>query len=641
VNRFCGLQKRLPAAIVCLGLVLLAAAVYSRGLTHDFVNYDDPFFVTDNPDVKAGLTWKGAAWSFSSTLAFWNPLARLSHMLDCELFGLNPAGHHLSNMILHTLNAVLLFLVLWRMTGALWRSALVAALFAVHPQNVESVAWVSERKGLLCALFWFLGLGAYVRYAARPGWGRYAAVLVCFALSLMAKPMAVTFPAALLLLDFWPLARYRTALMMPEARPQKPRKRFPGLFQRSGPWIRLTLEKAPLFALSAGASILAVFAEEAVGALTPMDAYPLISRITNALVSYAAYLGQAIVPVGLAPFYPFPPTVSLLKAAGAALLLGLISAGTWRFRRGKPYLLKGWLWFLITLLPVIGLIKIGGFSRADRYAYLPMIGLWVAGVWLAAERIKRSPWQRVSSVCLSCVVILGLGMLSFHQVGYWKDSETLFGHALRVTQNNYLAHNNLGLALDDRGRHLEAVHHFREVLAISPDLHIARRNLGASLAKLGRFQGAEAQFRRVLQHPEYRRNDAETWSNLGLVLALSGKPEQGAVCLRRALAIRPYYAPGHYNLGLVRSRQGRLCDAVREYRLALRAQPEYARAHNNLGATLLRLGRLAEAEHHLRECLKLDPACAEARKNLLRLYKIRRARPQAPENSPLPGEALR
>ena len=455
--------------VLCLALVILAAVVYGRVCLFDFVNYDDDLFVTGNAHVQGGFTWQGIRWAFSSTLAFWNPLTRLSHMLDCELFGLNPAGHHLSNLILHMFNTILLFLVLRRMTGAFWRSALVAALFAVHPLNVETVAWVAERKGLLCTSFWLLGLGAYSRYTARPGKGLYAAVLLFFVLALMAKPMAVTFPLTLLIVDFWPLRRL--ALTSEGL----VRVHDPGTSRVAIP--RLLLEKGPFLAISAGASLLAIHAEKVIGALSAATALPPGQRVGNALVAYFAYLEKAVVPVRLAVFYPFPDHLPEWRVVAAALLLVIVSAALWRFRTEGPYLFAGWLWLLITLLPVIGLIKVGAFSMADRYAYVPLIGVLAAGVWWGADLATG----RRSGRFIGCMTAAGLiGLLAVtarEQARHWEDSETLFSHAVRVTGGNALAHNNLGVVLLRLGRVDEARRHFQVCIDLDAGCLEARRNL--------------------------------------------------------------------------------------------------------------------------------------------------------------------
>ncbi len=443
--------RRLPLALGA-ALALLTLAAWLPALRNGFVNLDDPYYVTAQPHVLPGITRAGLAWAWTAKVASnWHPLTMLSHMLDCQLFGLDPAGHHATSLLLHLANVLLLFAVLWRMTGAAGRSAAVAALFAVHPTHVESVAWVAERKDVLSALFWLLAMGAWERYARAPSIGRYLLVALLMALGLMAKPMVVTLPFALLLLDVWPLGRLQLG------------------------WKRLTIEKIPLLALSAASSLITLRYQQT--SLAPLGVVPWSLRAANALVSYAAYLGKLFLPRHLAVFYPIPLAIPAWKVAGAALLLTALTAlAVWRARR-EPWLLVGWLWFLGTLVPVIGLVQVGRQAMADRYTYIPSIGLFLAVVWSLAELGKA---HRAALAATAGIVILALAAITWTQIGYWSDSATLFRHALAATgDDNYLAHIGLGKALMGEKDWDGAAAQFRAVLARYPNLTEARAGLEA------------------------------------------------------------------------------------------------------------------------------------------------------------------
>jgi hypothetical protein len=441
--------RRLSLALGA-ALALLTLAAWLPALRNGFVNLDDPYYVTANPRVLQGITRAGIAWALTAKVASnWHPLTLFSHMLDGQLYGLKPAGHHATSLLLHLANVLLLFEVLRRMTGAAGRSAAVAALFAVHPTRVESVAWIAERKDVLSALFWILAMGAWARYARRPSIGRYGLVAFLMILGLMAKPMVVTLPFALLLLDVWPLDRLPLG------------------------WRRLGVEKLPLLALSAASSLITLRYQEM--SLAPLEVVPWSLRAANALVAYAAYLGKLFWPTRLAIFYPIPPVIPAWKIAGAALLLIAITAlAVWRARR-EPWLLTGWLWFLGTLVPVIGLVQVGRQAMADRYTYIPSIGLFLALVWTLAELARA---HRAALAATAGIVILALAVATRVQVGYWADSATLFRHALTATDDgNYLAHIGLGKALMGEKDCAGAAEQFRAVLARYPHMSEAHAGL--------------------------------------------------------------------------------------------------------------------------------------------------------------------
>jgi len=479
---------------VLLAIVVATLLVYWQCAGHDFIILDDQLYVTMNPYIQQGLTWEGAQWAFSAvstqTSGNWHPVTWLSHMLDIELFGLNPTGHHLVNVALHALNAALLFLVLSSMSGALWRSALVAALFALHPLHVESVAWVAERKDVLSTLFWMLTLMLYLAYLKRPGALRYLAALAAFALGLMAKPMLVTLPLVMLCLDFWPLRRLAASTGMPEAAP--PGEASPGAPAGEKSWPGLVLEKLPFLGLTALFCAVALYAQHQGGHVPDLATLPLQSRLYNAFLAYCGYLANAFWPHALAIHYPLPKLISPLPALGCLLLLaGLTAAAAAKFRR-HPYLIVGWLWFLVTLVPVIGLVQVGRQSMADRYMYIPLIGLSIAVVWGVPALFPALARRRALLATASVAALLAFSALTWQQLGHWRDSQALLQHTIRVTGPNYFAHFLLGNALFQKGRYQEALPHYLETVRVVPDDEPAHYKIGVISMMSGDLQRAIA-----------------------------------------------------------------------------------------------------------------------------------------------------
>jgi tetratricopeptide (TPR) repeat protein len=577
-----------PAVCLCLGFAVWA--VFGQTLHHEFVNYDDDRGVYENPAITRGLSLAGVIWAFTHSLNdTWLPLTALSHMLDCQLYGLHPAGHHLTNVLLHMATVIALFLVLRNLTGATWRSAFVAAVFAIHPLRVESVAWVAERKDVLSGLFFMLTIGAYVHYARRP-WSpvRYGSVLLLYGLGLMCKPMLVTLPLLLLLLDYWPLER------------AEPRRR-----------LGLVLEKLPLLALSAAGCAATVLAQRA--ALQSVQAMDFPARISNALVACAAYLGQMVWPVGMAPFYPYPGRWSVGLVGSSVLLLGVISAGVLAGSRRRPWLLVGWLWYLGMLVPVIGFIQVGGAARADRYTYLPQIGLYLMVAWGAVDLCGVRPWPRVGLGCAAAAILAGLLAGARVQTTFWKDSVALWTRTLVCTSDNYMAHNNLGAALAGQGKLSQAVQQYQQTLALKPDYATAHNNLGLALVAQGNPAEAMEHYQRALQlEPDF----AEAHNNLGSTLAGQGNLAGAIPCYERALQLKPDFAEARYNLGNTLARQGKLPEAVQQFEWALRLKPDYFKARYNLGNALAKQGESAEAIQQFERALQLKPDFAEAHNNL-------------------------
>ena len=647
----------IPAWLMAALLALVTAATYWPGLHDEFVNYDDPAYVTDNPMVRAGLTWEGLGWAFGrvhGAQTYWHPLTWVSHMVDCQLYGLRPEGHHLTSLLLHAANAVLVFLVFRRMTGAFWRCAVLAALFALHPLQVDSVAWVTERKNLLSALFWLLTLWAYVRFAevqspkpqgispkskvqrpksgvkSEPSNGTdhvsrithhpsffYGLALCFMACGLMCKPVLVTLPMVLLLLDYWPLQRFQFSMFVP-LRGFEPEARD----SRLKDFLRLLGEKLPFVALAGASSFITVAAHEDLGMLDSglMPAWD--ARLANAVVSYVRYLGKTFWPSSLAVFYPYPKAWPMWEVVACGLALLAISGLVLCAVRSRAWLLVGWFWFLGVLVPFIGLIQAGAQAMADRFMYVPVLGIFVAVIWGLHGLAKGSRYrQQGLAVAGAASIALCLG-LTRQQLGHWKDSEALFRHALAVTQNNYLAHLNLGSALDGKGQIDEAIREFREALRLKPDYALAHNNLGSALDEKGQTDEAIREFREALRlRPGY----ALAHNNLGNALVRKGQIEEAVRELQAAIRVKPDYAEAHDNLGNALVREGHIDEGIGQYQDALRAKPDYAEAHNNLGGAFVRQGRIDEAIREFQEALRLKPDYALARSNLARSLAMKNA----------------
>src|SRR3972149_1432137 len=566
-----------PYAVLAVsGFPLLAVLiVFGQTLRHDFVNYDDRLYVYENPYVTHGLTTQGIVWAFTSKHASnWHPLTWLSHMLDCQLFGLAPWGPHLVNVLLHAATAILLFLVLRRMTGDLWPSVFVAAVFAVHPLRVESVAWVAERKDVLSGLFFMLTLWAYVGYVRHPfSTARYLRVMLFFALGLMAKPMLVTLPFVLLLLDYWPLGRMTplaaenrnnrwggSCTATPGATVQlSPQRIFSIPPQRIFSFsMRLAMEKVPLLVLAAASCAATLWAQSE--AIAVNEHIPLSLRMGNAVISYVAYLVQLVYPAGLAVLYPFPESdLPMWKVAGALLLLAAICGGVVALWRRCPYLLVGWLWYLGMLLPVIGLVQVGLQAMADRYTYLTQIGLCIAFAWGVAQFTQSWPYRGWVCGIASALVVATLLGCAWQQTSYWRDNQTLWTHTLACTSKNYVAHNNLGLAIADVNRLQEAIEHFQQAIRFNPKYPEAHNNLGFALLLTGQFQTAIKHCEQAVQlKPDF----PEAYNNLGIALLQAGQAEEAMKNFKQALYLKPDYINACNNLALAYANMHRSSEAI-------------------------------------------------------------------------------
>jgi len=546
--------------LIALILALATFAAYWQVQDAEFVNYDDDGHVTANPYVQDGPTWESLKWAFTTTeTGIRHPLTWMAHMLACRFSGLDPRGHHLTSLFLHILNAMLLFFILLRLTGAAWRSAFVAALFALHPLHVESVAWVSELKDVLSTFFFMLTLWAYAGYVESPNLRRYLTVVVVYILGLLSKPMLVTLPFVLLLLDYWPLGRFAPA----KAEAGTPA--WPILW-------KLLREKLVLLLLAAAASVAAYLAQRTAGTVGSVEIFPVGVRVANAAVAYVHYIGEMIYPRNLAVFYPHPgDTLPTWHVVGAVFALVCISGAAVWLGRKRCYLTVGWMWYVVTLLPVIGLVQVGDQAMADRYTYIPLIGVFIVVAWGVPE-LLRGVFRPYVPAVLAGAALAALAVCTWIQVGYWRDSVTLFEHALRVTRANYLAHHNLGTALWAGGDYAEAVAQLSKALKIKPDYASAHFNLGLAFEDQDKPAAAEREY-------------------------------------RRAIKIQPDLAAAHNNLGLLLGHQSRPDEAIREYRAAIRVQPDFGPAHYNLAVALYFKGDFAEAwkEVHLAQKYRVEP----------------------------------
>ncbi len=623
-------------------LGVMAAVVFWPATRNDFVNFDDSDYVQSNLQVQKGLTWENVGWAFCHTVSSnWHPVTMLSHMLDCQIYGINPWGHHLTSVLLHSLNTLLLFLLLRRLTGTIWRSAWVAALFAVHPLHVESVAWVAERKDVLSTCFGFLALLFYTRYAQRERFASpkgksgpserpflrsrdYWIACGCFALGLMSKPMLVTLPCVLCLLDYWPLGRFQAGWSWP-----------------------LLVEKVPFFLLAAASSVVTYLVQWKEGAVQALYSLSFGIRCENAVISYCRYLLKLIWPTDLAVFYPYPGHWPLKWVLPALMLLTGLSVAFWLRRRRNPFLLVGWLWFVGTLVPVIGLVQAGEQSIADRYMYIPSVGIFILigwGMFALSQRWHLAP--AIFALAGSVAVIL-CSVRTRQQIGYWRNSETLFRHALQVTDNNDVAHNNLGTALFAQGQTNAAITQFQEALRINqdyaeahmnlgdllstkgqtapalhelqqavqlkPDFVDAHYNFGSLLLKCGQFDAGVEQLMLALH---FRTNNAESCDALGDLLIKNDQTNAAIAQFREAVRLRPDDAQFHYKLGNLLARDDQPDEAIGQFKAAIRIKPDFADACNNLGSLLLKKGRTDEAINLFQEAIRVRSNYALAHYNL-------------------------
>ncbi len=638
-----------PELLICLLLVAAILVVYWQIRNHEFVSYDDGLYVTENPYVRAGLTPESISWAFTATHSSnWHPVTWLSHMLDIELYGMNSGQHLMTNMLFHIANTLLLFSVLRRMTGgseargqrsedpltsSLTSCGFVAALFALHPLHVESVAWVAERKDVLSTFFMMLTMQSYIRYAKQPGIGTYLPVFLFFALGLMAKPMLVTLPFVMLLLDYWPLHRFYKNSDIHESGDSGINSSIPQFLNLS-----IFYEKIPFFALTAASCVITFLVQKSGGSVGALDILPLDVRIANALVSYICYIGKMIWPLHLAVLYPHPRIIPAWQIAGACLILVSVSLLVVRNMRQRPCLAVGWFWYIGTLVPAIGLVQVGRQAMADRYTYIPLIGLFIMVAWGIPEILSGWRYRNRLLTPFAVVILLALTTISWKQAQYWKNSITLYEHTLCVTTDNDTIHYNMGNALSARGKYDKAIWHYAEALRLFPDAE-KYNNLGLALFRKGNIDEAVKCYAEALKI--YPDSD-EAHNNLGNAFAARGKLDKSVFHYSRALQISPENANVHNNLGLALIQKGDIDGAVTHFQEALRIKSDYKEAYNNLGRTHAIKRKIDEAVQKIQESLKIDPEDIMLSEKLEDIYKSRRELDDAAEQyhkalTPQPG----
>ena len=596
--------------LICLVIALTTFIAFAPLLQNQFVDYDDNAYLIENPHVQSGITLRSVIWAFTTTdMGNWHPLTWLSYMVDWELFGSNARWHHLESLLIHIANAVLLFLVLKKLTGAVWRSAFVAAAFAVHPLHVESVAWAAERKDVLSTLFWFLTMWGYVLYVEKPKAGRYLLVVLSLCLGLMAKPMLVTLPFVLLLLDYWPLQRFQRL-----SKGNDPK--IPQL-QQDNRWktiLYLILEKIPLFLIIILFSLVTFFAQQSKGAVEPFDRLTIESRINNALVSYAAYIIKMFWPARLAVFYPHPRYgLPIWKTVLASLLLASITLWVISRAQRQQWFVVGWLWYVGTLVPVIGLIQVGGQAMADRYTYVPIIGLFIIVAWQIPELITKWCHKKIILKAATVLVVLAMMVCTWRQTGYWRNATTLSLHAIKVTTGNYAAHKLLGSALFEQGDFEEAISHYKESLRLRPNHANTEGDIGLALLKLGRVDEAVVQFRKALM----LKGDMQKWhSGLAIALDKLGRLDEAIEHYRQALKLKSDDPAMHKSLATALCRKGNFEQAIKDYEHWLRLNPNQPDIVKNMGDIYLLAGKTKQAIDCWTKAVELKPDFSEALNNL-------------------------
>jgi Tfp pilus assembly protein PilF len=585
---------------ICLFLVISILCVYWQVRNYSFVNFDDGKYVTGNYHVQAGLTLESILWSLTATQASnWHPLTWLSHMLDCQIYGMNPGHHHMTSVLFHILNALLLFFIFKKMSGSVWKSAFVAAMFALHPLHVESVAWISERKDVLSTIFWMLTLLCYAEYVESSRLDKYLLVILFYILGLMAKPMLVTLPFVLLLLDYWPLKRFHL----------KSSNNKNLTIQRPF-YFGLIWEKIPLFLISAASCVVTYLVQKSGGAVDSLAVIPFHDRITNALVSYVSYIGKMLWPHNLAVLYPYQKSIALWKVAGAGMLLTMISVFVFRMLRSKPYLAVGWLWYLGTLVPVIGIVQVGSQALADRYTYVPLIGIFLMITWGISDWVSKKNYRRIGLLTATAGMLSILMITSWLQVKYWSNSVTLFDHAINVTSDNSTAQLNLGAALTEQGKIEKAVKHYKAALKIKPDLAEANLNMGVYSRGEGKFDDAINHFSKVLNgKSDYA---ATAHFELGDTLEEKGDLPRAVKHYLEAIKIRPGYAKAYNNLGVVLASQNEVEAAIVFLSKAIQISPGYAGAYFNLGKIYSSRNDPEKAISHYKKAIQFDPNMIQA-----------------------------
>jgi len=629
-------HKNLNPVLICLALAVLTVITFWQLKDCGFINFDDDIYVYENAYVQSGLNWNSIKRTFSSELAektgHWHPVTWLSLMLDYQIFGLNPRGYHLINLLFHVINTVLLFLIFHRMTKTLWQSAFVATLFAIHPMHVESVAWIAERKDVLSTFFWMLTMGAYVFYVEKRELKRYFLVLLFFILGLMAKPMLVTLPFVLLLLDYWPLQRFQEIKpahniqtevfksVSSDKQKEKSKKKhaMKGSLEAKKPAdpeykraliYPLLQEKIPLFVLVILSSIVTYIAQQKGGAVQSIDAFPLGVRIGNAFVSYITYIAKMIWPSNLAVFYPHPGSWPLWQVLGSILLLVAVTLAVFRMAKRFPYLATGWLWYTGTLVPVIGIVQVGGQVMADRFTYIPLIGLFIMAAWGVPDLLKKWSYRKEVLLASSAASILCLSVITWTQVGYWQNRIALFDHTLKVTGYNWLVYNNRGVAYNGLGNYRQAIEDYGRAIEIKPDYAEAHYNRGNAYNGLGNYRQAIQDYNKAIEiNPGY----AGAYNNRGVAYNGLGNYRQAIENYGRAIEIKAGYAEAYINRGVAYNGLGNYRQAIEDLNRAIEIEPRYAEAYINRGVAYNNLGNYRQAVDDYGRAIEIKPGYAKA-----------------------------
>jgi tetratricopeptide (TPR) repeat protein len=602
-------KNRRLSVFTCLLLAVATFAVYWQTLYFDFVFFDDQLFISSFFNLKEGLTLKNIIWAFTSTTLetnYWIPITWLSFLLDHELFGQNPSGFHLTNVLFHGVNTTLIYIVLKKMTRCQWQSAIVAALFSIHPLHVESVAWVTERKDVLSTFFFLLTLLSYRNYVKRPGVTRYLVTLLLFCLGLMSKPMLVTLPLLLMLVDIWPLDRY-----MIHGSPDNSKIPFKTLL------LKLILEKIPFFILLLVIASITFIAQQKTGNVGSLESYPIGLRLSNAIVSYAAYIGKMIYPLNLAALYPYPEFIPWWKTGAAGLLLICVSWLSIKTFRNHPYIFVGWFWYLITLLPVIGLVKVGPQAMADRYTYIPLIGLFISLSWGFSRLASLRPYLQTAVILFATASLLLFSSLTWKQIGYWRDTVTLFEHTIAVTGKNPKVHYGLGVAFFKNAQYEKAISQFAKALELDPGYLLAMKNMGVVLEEQGKLASAVKYYERVIRLAPMHH---ETYNDMGVALKKMGKPTDAEVYFLKALELKPDNFKARNNFADLLVQQNRFQEAVIHYREAIRINPNSSDIYNELGLLYGKMGNYDEAIGSFLKALQLEPDSAAIHNNLAVTY---------------------
>jgi len=598
IKKISSVTNKYPNIDIIASLIFISfliIALYWRVYEYDFVSLDDSF-IYDNPHLKDGLSIRNIIWAFSNySASLWIPVTWISFFLDYELYGMNPGGYHITNVILHVFNTLILFVILYQITQKKWQSFFVAALFSCHPIHVESIAWITERKDVLSTFFLMLFLYTYLQYTKKENFVSYITAMFFFLLGLMTKPMLVTVPIVLILLDYWPLARFKKTSKL-----------------------RIFLEKVPFLYFSFMVSAVTVFSQAKTGALVPLDSINIINRIENAVSSYIAYLVQIFLPINLAVVYPYEQYFSFWEVFIKFVIFVVITTLFYRLHRKHPYLIVGWLWYVISLLPVIGIFQSGAQSHADRFVYIPFIGIYIILAWGTPHFLQVLKTPRVISTIIFFIILPVLSTMTWFQIGYWQNSNTLYAHTLSVTKNNWLIHNNYGKVLEEQGKEQEATEHFEDAMNIKPEISVLHLNLANNLYRLGKISEAEKHYKETIEVSNDNEVTAKAHNRLAFIYQIQRKNSAAIKHYKEALRIKPTQVKTLNNLAILLAQTGDFSDAALNFNKALELSPQNEETLNNLGLLSIRTGNINKGITYFKKALKYNPAYKPAENNLAR-----------------------